>query len=98
MSVAGHAGAAPRGEDLVCAGMSTLACTLGAAVERMYEQRMLRRCPKVELAAGSAEIVAVPKLRFYQEALMVFWTVQNGAGALAGSFPGNVRMEETLHV
>lgn len=98
MRLLGHAGAAPRGQDLVCAGASTLACTLGAAVERMYEQRMLRRCPRVELEEGRAEIIAVPKKRFRQEVLMVFWTVQTGLGGLAESFPGNVRMEETMQI
>lgn len=96
MELRGHACSAPKGQDLVCAGVSALACTLGSAAERMYEQGMLRRCPKVELADGSAEVIAVPKVRFFQAALMVFWTVQNGIGTMAESFPGNVRVEEAL--
>lgn len=98
MVMRGHAGAAPKGHDLVCAGASTLACTLGGAVERMYEQRMLRRCPKVELFAGNAEIIAVPKDRFFRDCVMVFWAVQNGIGALAESFPGNVRLGEAMRL
>lgn len=96
--MAGHAGAGAKGEDLVCAGASALACTLGAAVERMYEQQMLRRCPKVELYDGNAEIIAVPKARFSQAAMMVFWTIQNGIAALAASYPGNVTLTEVLRV
>lgn len=34
LTAAGHAGAAPRGEDLVCAGISTLLCTLAAQLEQ----------------------------------------------------------------
>lgn len=98
MRMEGHAGAGVKGEDLVCAGASMLACTLGAAVERMYEQSMLRRCPRVELAEGCAEIIAVPKPRLFQEVLMVFWTIQSGIAALAGSFPGNVTLEETMRI
>ena len=98
LQMAGHAGAGLKGADLVCAGASTLACTLAAAVERMYEQQMLKRCPRVELEEGKADIIAVPKPRFRQEAMMVFWTVQTGIGALAEAFPGNVRVEEALRI
>ena len=98
MKAAGHAAAAPKGEDLVCAGASTLAEALARAVERLYYQGMLRRCPRVELEEGRAEIIAQPKARFYKETAMVFWTVQNGMAALAAGFPGNVQLEETLRV
>ena len=80
------------------AAASGLACTLGSTVERLYEQGMLRRVPKVELYEGSAEIIAVPKERFQKEVILVFWTVQTGIAELAASFPGNVRMEEALRV
>ena len=96
MRAQGHAGAGPKGQDLVCAGVSALACTLGKAVERLYEQGMLRRVPKVELYAGGAEIIAVPKPTFSREGAMVFWTVQNGIAELAASFPGNVQLEEAM--
>lgn len=98
LQMAGHAGAGVKGADLVCAGASALACTLGAAVERMYEQQMLSRCPRVELGEGSADIIAVPKPRFRQETMMVFWTIQTGLGALAEAFPGNVSLEEAMRV
>lgn len=98
MAAQGHAGAAPKGQDLVCAAASALAETLAQAVERLYYQGMLRRCPRVELEEGRAEIIAQPKARFYKETAMVFWTVQNGMAALAAGFPGNVQLEETLRV
>ena len=34
MVLSGHAGAGPKGHDLVCAGVSALACTLGRAVAK----------------------------------------------------------------
>ena len=96
MQALGHAGAGPKGQDLVCAGVSTLAETLARAVERMYYQGMLRRCPRVELYEGNAEIIAQPKARFRKEVAMVFWTVQNGIAELAAGFPGNVKLEEAM--
>ena len=98
MKTAGHAGAAPKGQDLVCAGVSTLAQTLAQAVEWLYYQGMLRRCPRVELCEGNAEIIAQPKQAFRTEAAMVFWTVQNGIAALAESFPENVMLEEAMRM
>lgn len=98
MRAVGHAGAGPKGQDLVCAGVSTLAETLARAVERLYFQGMLRRCPRVELYEGNAEIIAQPKTRLRKEVAMVFWTVQNGMAELAASFPGNVSLEETLRL
>lgn len=96
MVLSGHAGAGPKGSDLVCAAVSALAQTLEQAVQRLYFQQMLRRCPKIELGEGSAEIIAVPKAQYRQEVAMVFWTVQNGISELAASFPENVRLEETM--
>lgn len=94
----GHAGWGPQGADLVCAGASTLAYTLAEAVERLYRQRMLRRCPRIEISQGSAEIIAVPKAEFMQEVLLTFWVVEAGIYALGQSFPGSIKMEETLRV
>ena len=82
----------------MCAGVSALTETLARAVERLYFQGMLRRCPKVELYEGNAEIIAVPKGPFRKEVAMVFWTVQNGIAELAASFPGNVKLEEAMRL
>lgn len=92
----GHAGAAPRGQDLVCAGCSTLACTLGEAVERLYQQGMLRRYPRVEIKAGEAEIIALPKPAFFQEVMMLFWLAETGIGLLNRNYPDYVSLEEAM--
>ena len=52
LQMQGHAGAAPRGQDLVCAGASTLALTLGRAAALMEEEEMLARPALVRLEAG----------------------------------------------
>lgn len=98
MVVTGHAGSAPKGMDLVCAGVSSLVWALGSAVERMYEQGMLRRCPRVEISEGMAEVIAVPKEENRDAVLMAFWTVQTGLAELDAQFGENVRVAETLRV
>lgn len=97
-TVKGHAGFARKGTDLVCAGVSTLVYTLAEAMERMYFQRMLRRCPRIVMEDGSAEIIAVPKPEYLQEVLLVFWVMEAGLYTLGMHFPGTVAVEEALQV
>lgn len=96
MELSGHAGAARKGHDLVCAAVSGLACTLAAAVERM--DGLLEQPPRVELRDGYALVEAIPQPDFRTEVLLVFWTIQMGVGSLAERFPGNVQVEEVLRV
>lgn len=96
LTALGHAGAAPRGENLVCAGVSTLVQTLAEAVWRMYSQGMLRRVPRVEIEEGKAEILAEPKEGFCNECRMAFWVCQVGLGLLAENFRESVDVEEVL--
>lgn len=94
----GHAGCGEKGRDLVCAGVSTLAYTLGEAVERLYHQQMLRRCPRIELEEGRAEIIAQPKPEYIPEVMMVYWVIEAGLHALGQSFPEGMNMEETIQL
>ncbi len=60
LRICGHAGSGKKGEDLVCAGASTLAYTLAASVAA------LERAGKAEqvrllLEPGCADIACVPK-------------------------------------
>ena len=92
MHVCGHAGAAPKGEDLVCASASTLAYTAAQAVQFLYERKLLRRRPKIVLRDGEAVIIATPRRDTEAETLMTFWTVQAGAWVLSRSYPDFVRL------
>ena len=93
MRVQGHAGAAKKGEDLICASASMLAYTLGQAVCMLYEQRMLRRKPRIYIKEGCAEIIASPREGCLAEALMAFWTVQAGALVLSRNYPQFVTLD-----
>lgn len=61
LQMQGHAGAAPKGQDLVCAGASTLALTLGRAAVLMEEEEMLARPALVRLEAGDTAISVLPR-------------------------------------
>lgn len=94
----GHAGGGAKGQDLVCAAVSALTYTLGEALERMHQHRMLLHEPKVETAPGMAEIVAIPRQEFMQEVLLAYWVIEAGLHALGRNYPKSVKIEETIKV
>ena len=49
MKVKGHAGTAPRGEDLVCASATMLVYTVAQAVSFMHEQGQLEEKPHIKI-------------------------------------------------
>lgn len=93
MEFSGHAGAAPKGEDLVCAAATMLTYTAAQAVQFLYEQGKLRKPPRIVLTDGSACVVATPLPETEAETMMVFWVVQAGAHVLARNYPQNAVLE-----
>lgn len=88
----GHAGAAPKGEDLVCAGASMLCYTLAQAVALLDSQDALMYPPVIEIRSGEASIIATPKDAHVGTVCMAFWTVQAGFYALSSNYPDYVRL------
>lgn len=96
LTLRGHSGAAPRGEDLICAGCTTLAYTAAQAMQSLNGQGKLMKNPKIKIRKGRATIIATPKENATAEALTMFETVQCGAQVLAHNYPQYVRLK-TLH-
>lgn len=93
MTLKGHAGAAPKGEDLVCAAATMAAYTAAQAVQFMHEQGQLAKAPKIHITEGAATIIATPREEFYAEALHTFWVCQCGIHVLARNYPQHIRLE-----
>ena len=98
LRIRGHAGAAPKGQDLVCAAVSALALTAGQSVVLLHSQGLLKRPPMVRLGEGDALVIATPREGFLDEALMCFWTVQAGIFALQQKYPNYIRLTGVLKV
>ena len=96
LTLRGHAGAAPKGEDLICAACTTQAYTAGQAVQEMDTLEKLMKRPKIRIQKGRATIVATPKENAVAEAMTVFRTVQCGARVLAHNYPKYVQLH-TMH-
>ena len=93
LKVRGHAGAAEKGNDIVCASSSILAYTVAQAMEYMYAEGGLRKKPRIEFADGDATIVAKPKDDSYAEALHTFFVAQVGYSLLAHNYPQYVELK-----
>lgn len=93
MTLKGHSGAAPRGQDLVCAAATMLAYTAAQAVQFLHEQDKLVKKPKISIRDGYAVVIATPKEDAYPETLCAFWVAQCGAHVLAHNYPQQVRLE-----
>ena len=93
MTIKGHAGTAPKGEDLICASATMLAYTAAQAVQFMFEQDQLKKKPKIRIKDGEATIIATPKEDAYAEVLHTFWVAQCGIHVLAHNYPQNVKLE-----
>lgn len=90
MTLTGHAGAAPRGKDLVCAAASMLACTLAQTVLQLHREGTLGTMPKVLLTPGCAHIEVMEGCKAAETA---FFTIRTGCSLLAGRYPKYVRLE-----
>lgn len=93
MKLSGHAGAAKKGEDIICASASILAYTLAQTLQFMYEEGNLQKKPHIKLEPGDCVIVAKPKPEFHAEALHTFFVAQVGFHLLAHNYPQYVDLE-----
>lgn len=57
----GHAGYAPKGQDIVCAAYSALMVTLAAQVNELKEKGYFREEPEVKMESGAAVIRCRPR-------------------------------------
>lgn len=96
MDIAGHSGSAPKGEDLICAAVTTIAYTVAQAVEFLHEDGKLSKKPKIHIEDGKAVVIATPKDGNFSDVLNVFWVGQCGAKVLAHNYPGNVQLLKTI--
>ena len=88
--IRGHAGAAPYGQDLVCAAASVLALTLAEHVKRLREEGSAADT-RICLTGGSAAIACTPNPGHGKEVKQVFRTVCTGFEVLQRLYPEYIR-------
>lgn len=84
ITVTGHAGHGPPGQDIVCAAVSALTYTLAAALERLTEDQV-----SSALQNGDAEVrVERPS----PEARLLLAAYRLGVAAIAEAYPDHVKI------
>lgn len=83
IDVSGHANAAPKGEDVICAGVSTLVMTLCEALARAGAQEYTCR-----LADGKARV----ECRRTKATEPIFNTIVCGIDLLAKTYPQYIKV------
>jgi uncharacterized protein YsxB (DUF464 family) len=94
LAVTGHAGFAPGGQDLVCAGVSTLVYALAQSV-RDWEDR-LDRPVYIRLEPGNARIRVHAGKKQMKQLKVAFRMAENGMKLLTEAFPENVAVGEKM--
>lgn len=101
LTVEGHAGYAPRGQDIVCAAESVLVQALAGALTRLDKNFLYDFTVDGTPGSGTAGITAVPTPRGWDRVRGMFETTMMGYCLLEKAFPehvsvGTVSVQEEL--
>ena len=94
LTLQGHAGAAPYGQDLVCAAVSGLVYALAQRVTELEALGALKQPPVVELASGNARVCVAPKEHYAVAVREDFRLVESGLRLLQMHYPEWVEVEK----
>ena len=90
LTIQGHAGAAPYGQNLVCAAVSALVYALA---QRLTEQEgAFERPPVIRLEPGSAEITAFPSADYAVRVQEDFRLIQSGLCLMETHYPEQLKI------
>ena len=87
MRIEGHAGAAPKGEDVVCAAATILGWTLIGGAEDVPEYRM-----HLILKDGVMDVCCYPEEDFEEQCRYLYDTIARGFDLMAGRYPDYIQM------
>lgn len=92
LDITGHAEHGEKGEDIVCAAISTLFYTLG---EALYESKhMMAEDIVFNDEDGNGHLSCVPKEEYEANISLIYWTILTGFELVAKNYKNNV----ILHV
>lgn len=83
----GHAGTAPKGEDLVCAAVTMLTYTAAQSAMDFWKEQKLQKEPVVKLSSGDCVVTINPEETAAAEATAVWRTLLHGYQLLESSYP-----------
>lgn len=92
LTLRGHAGAAPHGQDLVCAAVSALTYALAQRLTELEKEGALAQPPVIRLASGDAQISAIPKEAYAARVQEDFCLIQSGLSLLEHHYPNHIKV------
>lgn len=90
LRLSGHAGAAPYGEDIVCAAVSALFCTLAGGISAHEE--LFERTPVVYLRSGDSFVQCEPKAECRETVDVLYDVFLSGIYSIAIQHPENLKI------
>lgn len=91
LDITGHAEHGKKGEDIVCAAISTLFYSLG---ESLYATRyMMAEDVIFDDEDGNGHITCKPKEEYEANVSLIFWTILNGFQLVARNYKKNVNLK-----
>lgn len=90
LEINGHAEQGKKGEDIVCAAISTLFYTLGQAL--MDSEEMLTEKPIFKDEEGAGYLSCKPKEEFKGNIARTYWTILTGLQLVAEEYNKYVNM------
>lgn len=93
MRVSGHAGAGPKGFDVVCAGASMYAFGIAQCIKNMAEEGKLEKEPFIQTEQpGRVVVSCVPKKEHFSEAVHTLYVAQVGFQLLSEAYPDHAML------
>lgn len=93
LSIKGHAGAGPKGEDNVCASISILGYTFAKDIYDMKLDKRLKKEPIIELDDGNFYISARARADDFAAALHSLFVIMKGFVLLENKYPEFVHIK-----
>lgn len=95
LTIKGHANAAPKGADLICAAATVSAYQLAQVAREMFERGALNGKPTVQIREGKAKVRLTPMPDAADEAMHTMYVVCTGLRLLAANYPDNITFDDT---
>ena len=96
LSVQGHAGAAPSGQDLVCAAVTGLVYALAHRVTELDAQGAFEKPPEIRLESGDGYISVTAKADHAAAVIEDYRLIQSGLKLLEQNYPRQITVNERL--
>ncbi len=90
LDVTGHAEHGKKGEDIVCAAISTLFYTLAECLYNSKE--MLQEDMEFSDEDGNGHISCKPKAEYEANVTLMYWTILNGFDIIEKNYKKNVSL------